>query len=78
MPEVQGGRGREAPPMTKCAIESTSRSNYQVDRRARPIPFNTGGVAFVALRGPQGRESGVRRGFRGFPGEFVDRKGEPR
>ena len=30
-------------------------------------PPYTGGVAFVALRASQGRESGARGGFRGFP-----------
>ena len=41
MPQVQGGRAGQAPPMTKCAIESTSRStsHRQVDRRVRPIPL---------------------------------------
>ena len=62
MPQVQGGRAGQAPPMTKCAIEST---NSQVDRRVRPIP-HTGGVAFVALRASQCRQSGARGGFRGF------------
>ena len=68
VPQVQGGRAGQAPPMTKCAIESTSRSNRRIARSigGSGLSPHTGGVAFVARRASQCRQSGARGGFRGF------------
>ena len=63
MPQVQGGRAGQAPPMTKCAIDRRRDRMYQVNRRVRPIPVIPAGSSSSLYGTHRAAKSGARRGF---------------